>query len=55
MPQLDPTPWLAIMAFTWLVFLVALPPKIMAHLFSNEATSQDTETSKTQTWNWPWL
>nr|YP_009232313.1 ATPase subunit 8 [Lagocephalus inermis]ADN96610.1 ATP synthase F0 subunit 8 [Lagocephalus inermis]AMA21300.1 ATPase subunit 8 [Lagocephalus inermis] len=54
MPQLNPAPWFAIMMFSWLVFLIVLPPKIMAHLFPNEATSQSAQTPKTKTWTWPW-
>nr|YP_006073324.1 ATP synthase F0 subunit 8 [Argyrosomus japonicus]YP_009112217.1 ATP synthase F0 subunit 8 [Argyrosomus amoyensis]YP_009245074.1 ATP synthase F0 subunit 8 [Nibea miichthioides]YP_010949764.1 ATP synthase F0 subunit 8 [Totoaba macdonaldi]AFG17328.1 ATP synthase F0 subunit 8 [Argyrosomus japonicus]AIY56543.1 ATP synthase F0 subunit 8 [Argyrosomus amoyensis]ALC75042.1 ATP synthase F0 subunit 8 [Argyrosomus japonicus]AMR73877.1 ATP synthase F0 subunit 8 [Nibea miichthioides]WMI35603.1 ATP syn len=55
MPQLNPSPWLAIMVFSWLTFLIIIPPKIMAHIFPNEPTPQSTEKSKTETWNWPWL
>nr|AGI48853.1 ATP synthase F0 subunit 8 [Pennahia argentata] len=55
MPQLNPAPWLAIMLFSWLTFLIVLPPKISAHLFPNEPTLQSTDKSKTSAWNWPWL
>nr|AJD83410.1 ATP synthase F0 subunit 8 [Lagocephalus sceleratus] len=54
MPQLDPSPWFAIMVFSWLVFLTILPPKVMAHSFPNETTSQSTQAPKTNTWAWPW-
>nr|WNH22782.1 ATP synthase F0 subunit 8 [Yarrella blackfordi] len=53
MPQLNPAPWLAILVFSWLVFLTIIPPKILAHTFPNEPTL-DTEETKTEPWNWPW-
>nr|YP_005352772.1 ATP synthase F0 subunit 8 [Chrysochir aureus]YP_009092834.1 ATPase subunit 8 [Nibea coibor]AFC98257.1 ATP synthase F0 subunit 8 [Chrysochir aureus]AIR12671.1 ATPase subunit 8 [Nibea coibor] len=55
MPQLNPSPWLAIMIFAWLTFLIILPPKVMAHLFPNEPALQDTKKAHAGTWNWPWL
>nr|YP_009048800.1 ATP synthase F0 subunit 8 [Protonibea diacanthus]AID52400.1 ATP synthase F0 subunit 8 [Protonibea diacanthus] len=55
MPQLNPSPWLAIMIFSWLTFLIIIPPKIMAHIMPNEPASQDPGKSKMDTWNWPWL
>nr|Q4JQI3.1 RecName: Full=ATP synthase protein 8; AltName: Full=A6L; AltName: Full=F-ATPase subunit 8 [Tetraodon nigroviridis]AAY26158.1 ATPase subunit 8 [Tetraodon nigroviridis] len=54
MPQLNPSPWFAIMVFSWFVFLIFLPPKIMAHTFPNEPTAQSTQTLKTKSWTWPW-
>uniref|UniRef100_UPI0030FEE1F0 ATP synthase F0 subunit 8 n=1 Tax=Menticirrhus americanus TaxID=278734 RepID=UPI0030FEE1F0 len=55
MPQLNPSPWLAILVFSWLTFLTLVPPKIMAHIFPNEPSPQSTEMFKTGIWNWPWL
>nr|AAX77268.1 ATPase 8 [Cottus cf. cognatus UAIC 11746.01] len=54
MPQLNPTPWFAILVFSWLVFLVIIPPKVMAHTFPNEPTLQSAEKPKTEPWTWPW-
>nr|YP_003227096.1 ATP synthase F0 subunit 8 [Lagocephalus lunaris]ACX33658.1 ATP synthase F0 subunit 8 [Lagocephalus lunaris] len=54
MPQLDPAPWFAIMAFSWLTFITILPLKTMAHQSPNEVTSQSTQTPKTKIWTWPW-
>nr|YP_004347734.1 ATP synthase F0 subunit 8 [Tetraodon biocellatus]BAK09838.1 ATPase subunit 8 [Tetraodon biocellatus] len=54
MPQLNPSPWFAIMVFSWFVFLTFLPPKVMAHTFPNEPTAQNTQTLKTKSWTWPW-
>nr|YP_002519668.1 ATP synthase F0 subunit 8 [Melichthys vidua]AGR91790.1 ATP synthetase subunit 8 [Melichthys niger]AGR91792.1 ATP synthetase subunit 8 [Melichthys niger]AGR91794.1 ATP synthetase subunit 8 [Melichthys niger]AGR91796.1 ATP synthetase subunit 8 [Melichthys niger]WNH17971.1 ATP synthase F0 subunit 8 [Melichthys niger] len=54
MPQLNPAPWFAILVFSWLVFLTILPPKVMAHVFPNESSPQNTEKPKTESWNWPW-
>nr|WNH24450.1 ATP synthase F0 subunit 8 [Hygophum reinhardtii] len=55
MPQLNPSPWFAILIFSWLVFLTLIPIKVLSHTFPNEATTQSTETPKTHPWNWPWL
>nr|YP_002265631.1 ATP synthase F0 subunit 8 [Chilomycterus reticulatus]WMI34940.1 ATP synthase F0 subunit 8 [Chilomycterus reticulatus]WNH18621.1 ATP synthase F0 subunit 8 [Chilomycterus schoepfii]BAG72064.1 ATPase subunit 8 [Chilomycterus reticulatus]BDD17443.1 ATP synthase F0 subunit 8 [Chilomycterus reticulatus] len=55
MPQLNPAPWFAILVFSWLVFLTILPPKILAHSFPNEPTTQSAEKPKTESWTWPWL
>nr|QNK04295.1 ATP synthase F0 subunit 8 [Labrus mixtus] len=54
MPQLNPAPWLAIFMFSWLIFLAFLPPKVLAHTYPNEPTSQSAEKPKTEPWNWPW-
>nr|YP_004733012.1 ATP synthase F0 subunit 8 [Arripis trutta]BAK52359.1 ATPase subunit 8 [Arripis trutta] len=55
MPQLNPTPWFPIMAFSWLVFLIVLPPKIIAHATPNVPTPLSARKEKGNTWNWPWL
>nr|BBU26206.1 ATPase subunit 8 [Luciocephalus pulcher] len=54
MPQLNPTPWFAVLAFSWLVFLFILPPKILTHTFPNGPTLKSAEKPKTESWNWPW-
>uniref|UniRef100_UPI0030FEDE3D ATP synthase F0 subunit 8 n=1 Tax=Prionotus nudigula TaxID=1421438 RepID=UPI0030FEDE3D len=54
MPQLNPAPWLAILAFTWLVFLTILPLKVLAHKFPNEPTLSSTQIPKPEPWSWPW-
>nr|YP_009128810.1 ATP synthase F0 subunit 8 [Trichopodus leerii]AJR33108.1 ATP synthase F0 subunit 8 [Trichopodus leerii]AKS28308.1 ATP synthase subunit 8 [Trichopodus leerii] len=54
MPQLNPAPWLTILIFSWLVFLIIIPPKITAHIFPNEPSLKNTEKVKTEPWNWPW-
>nr|YP_010960617.1 ATP synthase F0 subunit 8 [Uroconger lepturus]WNH38059.1 ATP synthase F0 subunit 8 [Uroconger lepturus] len=54
MPQLNPTPWLAILIFSWLVFLTIIPTKIMAHKFNNEPNPQTTKTPQLEPWSWPW-
>nr|YP_009363992.1 ATP synthase F0 subunit 8 [Hemilepidotus gilberti]APC62403.1 ATP synthase F0 subunit 8 [Hemilepidotus gilberti] len=54
MPQLNPAPWFAILIFSWLVLLVVIPPKVVAHIFQNEPTLQGAETPKTESWIWPW-
>nr|YP_010956813.1 ATP synthase F0 subunit 8 [Prionotus evolans]WMY89932.1 ATP synthase F0 subunit 8 [Prionotus evolans] len=54
MPQLNPSPWFATIIFTWLVFLVILPSKVMAHEFPNEPTLLSAKMPKTEPWTWPW-
>nr|WNH22210.1 ATP synthase F0 subunit 8 [Bellator brachychir] len=54
MPQLNPSPWFAILIFTWLVFLVVLTPKVTAHMFPNEPTLLSAKTLKMDPWTWPW-
>nr|YP_009685950.1 ATP synthase F0 subunit 8 [Nothobranchius thierryi]QDW10531.1 ATP synthase F0 subunit 8 [Nothobranchius thierryi] len=54
MPQLNPAPWLSLMIFTWLVFLIIIPPKVLAHFSPNNALMQDMNDLKTESWTWPW-
>nr|WNH21521.1 ATP synthase F0 subunit 8 [Labrisomus nuchipinnis] len=54
MPQLNPAPWLAILVFSWLVFLTIIPPKILAHVYPNEPSSPTSKDTATDTWAWPW-
>nr|NP_073668.1 ATP synthase F0 subunit 8 [Polymixia japonica]NP_443506.1 ATP synthase F0 subunit 8 [Polymixia lowei]WMI35330.1 ATP synthase F0 subunit 8 [Polymixia lowei]BAB20737.1 ATPase subunit 8 [Polymixia japonica]BAB70135.1 ATPase subunit 8 [Polymixia lowei] len=54
MPQLNPSPWFAIMVFSWLIFLTVIPPKVLAHNFPNDPALHSTEMTKTDSWNWPW-
>nr|BBU26128.1 ATPase subunit 8 [Neoclinus bryope] len=54
MPQLNPAPWFAILVFTWLIFLVVIPPKVLAHISPNEPIPLSSEKTNTSPWNWPW-
>nr|YP_003345337.1 ATP synthase F0 subunit 8 [Serrivomer beanii]BAI53358.1 ATPase subunit 8 [Serrivomer beanii] len=54
MPQLNPSPWFAILLFSWAVFLILLPTKVMAHTFPNDPSPQATVKPKLGPWNWPW-
>nr|YP_009685963.1 ATP synthase F0 subunit 8 [Nothobranchius foerschi]QDW10505.1 ATP synthase F0 subunit 8 [Nothobranchius foerschi] len=54
MPQLNPTPWFTIMLFAWLLFLIVIPPKILAHITPNDISPQKTTHSKKEPWTWPW-
>nr|YP_009344666.1 ATP synthase F0 subunit 8 [Chaetobranchopsis bitaeniatus]ALR68880.1 ATP synthase F0 subunit 8 [Chaetobranchopsis bitaeniatus] len=54
MPQLNPHPWFIILTFSWMIFLVMIPPKVLAHSFPNEPALQNTKNPKTEPWNWPW-
>nr|YP_008593448.1 ATP synthase F0 subunit 8 [Sphyraena barracuda]YP_009235697.1 ATP synthase F0 subunit 8 [Sphyraena jello]AMD38538.1 ATP synthase F0 subunit 8 [Sphyraena jello]BAN83390.1 ATPase subunit 8 [Sphyraena barracuda] len=54
MPQLDPAPWFPILILCWTVFLIFIPPKVMAHTQPNQPTPQSAEKSKETPWTWPW-
>nr|WNH24295.1 ATP synthase F0 subunit 8 [Ogilbia cayorum] len=54
MPQLNPAPWFTILIFSWLIFLTLIPPKMLAHTFTNMPAPQSTKEHKTEPWNWPW-
>nr|AAT91111.1 ATP synthase subunit 8 [Sciades troschelii] len=54
MPQLNPTPWLAILVFSWLIFLTVIPPKILSHTFTNDVMTLNTKSLKSTPWNWLW-
>nr|WNH23146.1 ATP synthase F0 subunit 8 [Idiacanthus fasciola] len=53
MPQLDPAPWFFILVLSWSIFLIIIPPKVLAHIYPNEPTIK-LEQTKTKIWNWPW-
>nr|YP_913254.1 ATP synthase F0 subunit 8 [Rhodeus ocellatus kurumeus]BAF41315.1 ATPase subunit 8 [Rhodeus ocellatus kurumeus] len=54
MPQLNPSPWFAILVFLWLIFLTIIPTKILSHVTPNELTPVNAEEHKTEPWDWPW-
>nr|YP_010381583.1 ATP synthase F0 subunit 8 [Sillago panhwari]UDL71945.1 ATP synthase F0 subunit 8 [Sillago panhwari] len=54
MPQLDPNPWFSLLIFTWIIFLIFLPPKVMAHTFPNDPAPQSAKKAKSDPWAWPW-
>nr|YP_006884127.1 ATP synthase F0 subunit 8 [Glossogobius circumspectus]AFU52785.1 ATP synthase F0 subunit 8 [Glossogobius circumspectus]QKX65242.1 ATP synthase F0 subunit 8 [Acanthogobius stigmothonus] len=54
MPQLNPSPWFAILIFSWLVLLTLVVPKVLSHSFPNEPASQSSQAPKTDSWSWPW-
>nr|BBG74491.1 ATPase subunits 8 [Parasudis truculenta] len=54
MPQLNPNPWFAILVFSWLVFLIVLPPKVLSHTFPNDPAAQSVEKPEHAHWFWPW-
>nr|QUO98650.1 ATP synthase subunit 8 [Oryzias uwai] len=54
MPQLNPAPWFTVLVFTWLVFLIVIPQKVLAHKFPNEPASQNVQKTKSEFWPWPW-
>nr|YP_009332438.1 ATP synthase F0 subunit 8 [Sinocyclocheilus ronganensis]API68239.1 ATP synthase subunit 8 [Sinocyclocheilus ronganensis] len=54
MPQLNPGPWFAILVFSWLLFLVIIPTKILSHISPNKPAPVNAEKHKTGPWHWPW-
>nr|BBB04433.1 ATPase subunits 8 [Ratabulus megacephalus]BBM90021.1 ATPase subunits 8 [Ratabulus megacephalus] len=54
MPQLNPGPWFAILLYAWLIFVVVIPSKVMAHLYPNDPAYQNAKNSPTPPWSWPW-
>nr|YP_007475258.1 ATP synthase F0 subunit 8 [Acentrogobius chlorostigmatoides]AGC93492.1 ATP synthase F0 subunit 8 [Acentrogobius chlorostigmatoides]AKU36820.1 ATP synthase subunit 8 [Acentrogobius sp. QHY-2015] len=54
MPQLNPSPWFAILIFSWLVLLAVVVPKVLAHIFPNNPAPQNAQNPKTEIWTWPW-
>nr|ATA66329.1 ATP synthase F0 subunit 8 [Chrysochir aureus]QOS02900.1 ATP synthase F0 subunit 8 [Chrysochir aureus] len=54
MPQLNPSPWLALMVFSWATFLIFLPYKILKHVMPNVLTPPTQSSNSTITWFWPW-
>nr|YP_009633285.1 ATP synthase F0 subunit 8 [Hyporhamphus dussumieri]QBS54632.1 ATPase subunit 8 [Hyporhamphus dussumieri] len=54
MPQFNPAPGFAILVLSWLIFLTVIPPKVLAHSFPNEPTSQSAKLLKTEPWSWLW-
>nr|YP_008758424.1 ATP synthase F0 subunit 8 [Chlamydoselachus anguineus]ANN44609.1 ATP synthase F0 subunit 8 [Chlamydoselachus anguineus]BAO02704.1 ATP synthase F0 subunit 8 [Chlamydoselachus anguineus] len=54
MPQLNLHPWFIILLFSWMIFLMILPKKVMKYLFNNNPSFKTAEKSKPEPWNWPW-
>nr|YP_007627178.1 ATP synthase F0 subunit 8 [Chaeturichthys stigmatias]YP_009229143.1 ATP synthase F0 subunit 8 [Amblychaeturichthys hexanema]AGH15492.1 ATP synthase F0 subunit 8 [Chaeturichthys stigmatias]ALS46758.1 ATP synthase F0 subunit 8 [Amblychaeturichthys hexanema]QDA81964.1 ATP synthase F0 subunit 8 [Chaeturichthys stigmatias] len=54
MPQLNPLPWFSIFIFSWFVFFAIAMPKVKNHTFTGVPCPQDTQTSKHNSWSWPW-
>nr|YP_009685573.1 ATP synthase F0 subunit 8 [Aphyosemion coeleste]QDT76395.1 ATP synthase F0 subunit 8 [Aphyosemion coeleste] len=54
MPQLNPAPWFTILIFTWMIFLMILPKKVLAYKYPNDPGLQSLSSPKTELWNWPW-
>nr|AFX69517.1 ATP synthase F0 subunit 8 [Belonesox belizanus] len=54
MPQLNPTPWLAYLLFSWTVFAVLVLPKVTMHAFMENPTPLPKQKANAKPWNWPW-
>nr|WPM97869.1 ATP synthase F0 subunit 8 [Argyropelecus hemigymnus] len=53
MPQLNPTPWFAILIFSWFIYLSIMLPKTLAHTFHGKPLHGIYETrTRTRTWYW---
>nr|YP_009113404.1 ATP synthase F0 subunit 8 [Chitra indica]AFC36240.1 ATP synthase F0 subunit 8 [Chitra indica] len=53
MPQLNPDPWLSIMLFTWLTYIMIHQPKITSFMQTNNIINNHKH-PHTNPWNWPW-
>nr|AHZ11489.1 ATP synthase F0 subunit 8 [Apocryptodon punctatus] len=54
MASVTPSPWFALLVFSWLVFTLIAIPKTLNHVFPNDPAPQTTETDKTTHWTWTW-
>nr|YP_220645.1 ATP synthase F0 subunit 8 [Latimeria menadoensis]ACX31753.1 ATP synthase F0 subunit 8 [Latimeria menadoensis]BAD90820.1 ATPase subunits 8 [Latimeria menadoensis] len=54
MPQLNPSPWLLILLFSWFIFLTMLPSKTQLHTFPNMPSTQNMCKQEPEPWTWPW-
>nr|YP_010271994.1 ATP synthase F0 subunit 8 [Platycephalus cultellatus]UEX92609.1 ATP synthase F0 subunit 8 [Platycephalus cultellatus]UKB88257.1 ATP synthase F0 subunit 8 [Platycephalus cultellatus]WRI15791.1 ATP synthase F0 subunit 8 [Platycephalus cultellatus] len=55
MPQLNPGPWFVILLCSWLVFLIIIPPKVVAFLCPNDPTCNKLKAIPSFPWHWPWF
>nr|QVV96650.1 ATP synthase F0 subunit 8 [Xiphophorus variatus] len=54
MPQLIPSPWLAYLLFSWVVFSVIVLPKVSTHVFPEAPAPKTKQAPQTEPWNWLW-
>nr|YP_010455735.1 ATP synthase F0 subunit 8 [Pseudohemiculter hainanensis]UUA64380.1 ATP synthase F0 subunit 8 [Pseudohemiculter hainanensis] len=54
MPQLDPNPWFMILMFSWTIFLIVIPTKVLNHATPNEPAPMSEEEHKMGPWDWLW-
>nr|YP_009349012.1 ATPase subunit 8 [Syncrossus hymenophysa]BAW88630.1 ATPase subunit 8 [Syncrossus hymenophysa] len=54
MPQLNPAPWFSILTFSWLIFLIVIPTKILSHIMPNEPIHISAIYHMYESWDWPW-
>nr|YP_008757954.1 ATP synthase F0 subunit 8 [Dopasia harti]AGV03078.1 ATP synthase F0 subunit 8 [Dopasia harti]AHG30989.1 ATP synthase F0 subunit 8 [Dopasia harti] len=54
MPQLNPSPWLLILALSWLTLTALFLYKTQNACFYSTPTHHQTNKQKTNTWIWPW-
>nr|AOW68957.1 ATP synthase subunit 8 [Uranoscopus tosae] len=54
MPQLNPVPWFSTLVLSWAIFLIIVPPKVLAHAFPNKPSPKGTKGALMTDWNWPW-
>nr|QHI42837.1 ATP synthase F0 subunit 8 [Entelurus aequoreus] len=54
MPQLDPSPWLITMVFSWVIFIFIIPGKVLNHKPLNNPALLDFMALQNKLWFWPW-
>nr|YP_010133051.1 ATP synthase F0 subunit 8 [Proterorhinus semilunaris]QWE36517.1 ATP synthase F0 subunit 8 [Proterorhinus semilunaris]QWE37270.1 ATP synthase F0 subunit 8 [Proterorhinus semilunaris]QWE37322.1 ATP synthase F0 subunit 8 [Proterorhinus semilunaris] len=54
MPQLNPTPWFIMLVSCWIVLLILIVPKVLAHTYCNSPAHQSAHVPNTTSWAWLW-
>nr|YP_010960591.1 ATP synthase F0 subunit 8 [Myrophis microchir]WNH38033.1 ATP synthase F0 subunit 8 [Myrophis microchir] len=54
MPQLKFILWFKILIYSWIMFLVFIPPKVTAFVYSFLPNPKTTKKTKKGPWTWPW-
>nr|AGC13259.1 ATP synthase 8 [Poecilia hondurensis]AGC13261.1 ATP synthase 8 [Poecilia hondurensis]AGC13265.1 ATP synthase 8 [Poecilia hondurensis] len=54
MPQLIPTPWLALLIFSWTIFSTIVLPKMLKHSFPDNPTPRSKQDLHKNKWDWSW-
>nr|YP_009123825.1 ATP synthase F0 subunit 8 [Poecilia sphenops]BAQ35488.1 ATPase subunit 8 [Poecilia sphenops] len=54
MPQLIPTPWLALLIFSWTIFSAIVLPKMLKHSFPDNPTPRSKQDLHKNECDWSW-